>query len=105
MPSYELSTFAESDLDKVLQYSFERFGENQMLKYNAQLMSCFDEISKISGHYKKIERKGKTLRSLHCPKHYIFALERGDQPLLIIAILHERMDLTIRIQNRLVKTI
>ena len=85
MHSYELSVLAALDLDQILQYTFECFGQGQMLKYNAQLIACFDEISGEFGLFKKIERSGKTIRSLHCQKHYIFALEREDQPILIIA--------------------
>lgn len=101
MPTYELSALAVSDLDEILQYSFERFGKKQMLKYSTQLASCLDKISENNGHYKRIEINRKTVRSLHCQKHYIFALERTDKPLLILAVLHEKMELTRHLKNRL----
>jgi len=37
----------------------------------------------------------------HCKKHYLFALSEPDKPLLIIAVLHEQMDLINRLKNRL----
>ena len=101
MPTYQLSALAAEDLDEILQYTFERFGKKQMLKYNTQLSVCLDKISQDEGLYKKIEIEEKIVRSLRCQKHYIFALERGDKPLLILAILHEKMELTRRLKNRL----
>ena len=41
------------------------------------------------------------LRMAHCESHYLFCLPRRDAPALIIAILHERMDLMARLAGRL----
>ena len=41
------------------------------------------------------------VRVMHCQHHYIFGLMREDAPMLIVAILHERMDVIARLQNRL----
>jgi len=64
-------------------------------------MTCFEEVSSESDRYKSLDRKGKTIRILHCQKHFIFGLERRDLPVLIIAIFHEKMDLMNRIGDRL----
>lgn len=101
MYTYQLSALAAEDLDEILQYTFERFGRKQMLKYSNQLAACLDEISKDDGLYKKIEIEKYTVRSLRCQKHYLFGLEREDKSLLIIAILHEKMELIRRLRNRL----
>ena len=39
----------------------------------------------------------------HCEHHYAFALPREGAPALIVAILHERMDLMTRLAERLNK--
>lgn len=41
------------------------------------------------------------LRLAHCGHHYIFCLPREDAPALIVAVLHERMDLMLRLAARL----
>ncbi len=41
------------------------------------------------------------LRMMRCEHHYIFCLPRPETPALIVAILHERMDLIARIAGRL----
>lgn len=41
------------------------------------------------------------LRMAHCERHYLFCLPRSDAPALIVAILHERMDLIVRLAGRL----
>ena len=40
---------------------------------------------------------------LHFEYHYIFCLPRDDAPALIVAILHERMDLMARLADRLAR--
>jgi plasmid stabilization system protein ParE len=41
------------------------------------------------------------LRMARCERHYVFCFPRLDAPALIVAILHERMDLVARLENRL----
>lgn len=41
------------------------------------------------------------LRMLHCEHHYVFCLPRVSDPSLIVAILHERMDVVTRVADRL----
>jgi plasmid stabilization system protein ParE len=36
-----------------------------------------------------------------CEHHYIFCLSRDDAPALVVAIFHERMDLMVRLTDRL----
>ena len=41
------------------------------------------------------------LRMLHCGHHYIFCLPRQAALALVVAILHERMDIMTRLRLRL----
>jgi len=41
------------------------------------------------------------LRMAHCEHHYVFCLPREHTPALIVAILHERMDLLTQLTSRL----
>ena len=101
MPPYEFSERADEDYDGIMQYTLDNFGEKQMVKYSDQLIACLNTISDDKAIYKKIENEGRVIRSLHCQKHYIFGLERKNNPLLIIAIFHERMNLLEQLKNRL----
>lgn len=101
MPSYELSQLAESDLEHILEYTFVNFGKNQMYKYKRQLEHCLKILANNVPSYRRLDIDGKYIRSLHCQMHFLFALERQNRPLLIVAVLHERMDLVKRIRDRL----
>lgn len=41
------------------------------------------------------------LRMMRCEHHYVFCLPRWSAPALVVAILHERMDLMVRLTERL----
>ena len=41
------------------------------------------------------------LRMMRCEHHYIFCLPRDEAPALVVAILHERMNLMMRLADRL----
>ena len=101
MIPYQLSPRAKSDIEDILEYTFDSFGKRQMLKYKGQLEHCLKQLSSNLTSYRNLDIDGISIQSLHCQKHYIFAMDRQDRPLLIIAVLHEKMDLVKRLTNRL----
>lgn len=101
MNTYKFSPDAAFDLQSILDYTIKNFGKRQMLKYKEQLKACLNKLASTSYSGRILNVEGKSLRLLHCQKHYIFALERADNPLLVIAVLHEKMDLVERVKNRL----
>lgn len=100
---YKLSKAAENDWRSIMRYTLSEFGENQAKKYSADLIKCLEQISGVKNlkPSKTLNVSGKTVRVKSCKRHYIFALEKEDHPLIIIAILHERMDLMQRLKGRL----
>ncbi|WP_246856824.1 hypothetical protein [Brenneria corticis] len=42
-----------------------------------------------------------TLRMAHCEHHDVFFLPRDNEPMLVVAIFHQRMDLMARLAERL----
>ncbi len=52
-------------------------------------------------NFKDMSALYPALRMAHCEHHYVFCLPREDAPALIVAILHERMDLMARLADRL----
>lgn len=51
--------------------------------------------------FKDLSALYPALRMARCQHHYIFCLPREHAPALIVAILHERMDLIRRLADRL----
>jgi len=99
--SYEISIAAEKDWRGILRYTLDNFGKRQVQKYTNSLLKCLDDLANGVGLYKEIDVSGHQVLIKRCQRHYIFALNQTDQPLLIIAILHEQMDLIQRLKNRL----
>lgn len=62
-------------------------------------MAC---VSAGQGVYKEVNDIYPALRMVHCEHHCVFCLPRpNEEPMLIVAILHERMDLLRRLADRL----
>lgn len=99
---YILSKDAENDLRDILAYTLENFGESQVHKYTSLLDKCLKQLSNKKAFYKIAIFKGNEVMIQRCSKHYIFALDRSDRPILVLAIFHEQMDLMDRLKNRLV---
>jgi toxin ParE1/3/4 len=53
------------------------------------------------GSFKDMSALYPALRMAQCQHHYVFCLLRENTTALIVAILHERMDLIARLSNRL----
>ncbi len=100
-PSYELSPDAEEDWLSIIDYTYQQFGANQVVQYTEQLSKCIASLVAHEVPSKSINLDGLNIRSIHCQRHYIIAIDRIHRPMLIVAILHERMDLMRRLKNRL----
>ena len=98
---YKISKQAEEDWRNIINYTLNKFGEHQVQEYTKSLINCLNELADRKGYFKKIIISSYSVMVKHCQKHYIFAYDQQDGPLLIIAILHERMDLIQRLKNRL----
>jgi plasmid stabilization system protein ParE len=98
---YQLQQSAEDDLRGILRYTREKWGKDQAQVYAAKLETGIQRLVEGKGVYKILAGIHPSLRVARCESHYIFCLWRGDEPSLIVAILHERMDLIVRISERL----
>lgn len=76
-------------------------GAAQARRYAGQLQRCVEALARGEGGHRDLEDFHPGLRMVHCEHHYIFCLLRADAPALIVAILHERMDLIARVAGRL----
>ena len=96
---YRLIPAAEDDLVDIWKYTAKKWGREQAARYHHQLETCFDRIAPGRISAKSIAGIPKNLRSVRCQHHYVFFIP-GD-PVIVIAILHEKMDFLSRLANRM----
>lgn len=99
--AYVLTDAAETDLREIVRYTRKQWGDEQVRSYIAKLKHGIERLAKGSGASKEMSDLYPSLRMVHCEHHYIFCLQREDAPALVVAILHERMDLVARLASRL----
>lgn len=96
---YVLTAAAEADLRSIIRYTRQQWGDAQTRRYIADLTLGIERIA--GGDGKDMSDLYPGLRMSRCRHHYLFCLPRADAPALIVAILHERMDLIARLAGRL----
>jgi toxin ParE1/3/4 len=81
---------AESDLEEIWLYSFEKWNEEQADRYYDQLIEGIDKLldNPELGKSRATIRNG--YRSIHIGSHLIYYRVEGDD-IRIIRVLHERM--------------
>lgn len=101
MTAYGLTSSAESDLRGIIRYTRLSWGDTQVRRYIAQLEHGIKRLAAGEGAFKDMRAIHPALRMAHCGQHFVFCLPRKDRPALIVAILHERMDLMKRVAGRI----
>jgi plasmid stabilization system protein ParE len=101
MAGYVFTAQADNDLDGIIEYTRRQWGDAQARRYLTKMRLCLDRIADERGRYRIETGFSRPVRVLRCQHHYIFCLPRDGGPALILAILHERMDLLTRITERL----
>ncbi|MGV7197434.1 type II toxin-antitoxin system RelE/ParE family toxin [Xanthomonas axonopodis] len=101
MHGYVLTDAAEADLRGIIRYTSTRWGQAQVCRYIADLERGIARLAAGEGTFKDLSTLCPALRMSHCMHHYVFCLPREHAPSLIVAILHERMDLIMRLAGRL----
>jgi plasmid stabilization system protein ParE len=76
-------------------------GDAQVRSYLAKLERGIDRLVAGQDAFKDMAALYPALRMARCEHHYIFCLPRDDAPSLVVAIFHERMDLMVRLAERL----
>ena len=97
--SYKLTNKAVDDLTKIWDYTVEKWSEEQADKYYSLLLDSCQIIAnnpELGKNYFGIETE---LFGLKTNRHIIFYRKLVDKPIEITRILHERMDLTNRINE------
>lgn len=103
MPDYKLTMHAEQDLRDIARYTIDKWGMAQAERYEAILSKRFQEIAQGVVTPRTFLKRRPDLLFAHCEHHYIFYLQsKNSANPIILAVLHERMDLMRRLKNWLV---
>ncbi len=99
MAKFLISNKAVQDLTQIWEYTYEVWSPGRADKYYELLIETCQEIAKnpeIGKNYDDIE---KSIYGYGVGKHIIFYHEIKSGEILIVRILHERMDLKSRIEE------
>lgn len=99
--SYVVSKGAAADLRDITRYTVTNWGEAQCRADVAEIEKAAEAVAQGVGVFKDMSFLLPGLRMAFCGKHFIFCMPKAGQPSVILAILHERMDLMARLKNRL----
>lgn len=99
--AYILTKAASADLLDIVRHTNEQWGEEQCRSYVAGLEKAAHRLALGEGHFKDLSFIYPSLRGIKSGSHFIFCLPRPKDTAVILAILHERMDLVARIKTRL----
>jgi toxin ParE1/3/4 len=111
MPRYVLSPFAEQDIEAILEWTHQHFGEKGRLRYEALLTQAIRDVAadprRAGSHARpEIAAKGwtyhlrysrdrvkKSAGRVHRPRHFLLYRTSDDGQVEIGRVLHEGMDL------------
>lgn len=99
--AYVLTAAAEADLRGIIRHTRSQWGAAQARVYVGKLGIGMAQIAAGEGRFNDLSAFHPGLRMARCEHHYLFCLPRKGAPALILALLHERMDLMLRLADRL----
>lgn len=92
---------AEAELREIVRHTRKQWGEAQARNYMTKPRCGIQALASGKKPYKDMSGLYPALRMARCEHHYIFCLPQPDAPALVVAILHERMDIMARLAHRL----
>ena len=98
---YVLSPGALADIQEIARYTTAQWGEDQCRTYIAALEAKATALAAGSCPFRDLGSLMPGLRAATSGRHYIFCLPRPNAPALILAVLHERMDILAHLKSRL----
>ena len=101
MLSYEKIPEVDADLEEIARYTILEWGAAQAGLYMDKLHQCFQNITSKKMIGKTFSNRYPHLFVIRCEHHYVFYFHPKKSKPIIIAVLHERMDLLTRLKVRL----
>ena len=99
--NYVYTREAEAELREIVRYSTRQWGVAQARAYARQIDAVAAALAAGQGVFKDWGDLLPGLRGQGAGSHYVFCVDRPGQSALILAILHQRMDLMARLKERL----
>lgn len=102
-PRYRLTEPAVDDLKEIWRYTSDKHDEAQADKYLDTLKIGCEKIADAPERWRILTLVGVEVRFYRCEHHYIVYATTGIKgtKVAILAFLHERMDLMMRLKDRL----
>jgi plasmid stabilization system protein ParE len=101
LTAWQLTQAADADLRAIIRYTRDEWGAEQARSYARALEQAIQALADHPQRHRTLPQVHPDVRIARYRQHLIFALPRADRPTLILAILHERMDLITRLAHRL----
>ena len=101
MPLYELTEEADADVQAIARYTVVTWGIEQARRYEALLEKHMQAIGRQKARTRVFLKHRPELFVSRIEHHYVFHQVRKNQCPLILAVLHENMDLMSRLGSRL----
>ena len=98
---YILTRSAAAELREIVRYTQREWGTTQCRMYIERLETTATQLALGEGVFRTRDDLLPGLRVRRAGHHYIFCLPQVAEPPVILAILHERMDLITRLKERL----
>lgn len=98
---YILTAGAADDIREIARYTDRQWGKQQREAYVAQLEKVATDLALGKGVFRERNDVYPGVRVQLAGHHFVFCLPRKAEPALILAVLHERMDLVARLTGRL----
>jgi toxin ParE1/3/4 len=95
MARFDITHEATEDLYKIWEYTVDTWSEEQANKYYSELIASFEVISAAPFNVgKSFDEIIPDLRAYHIQRHMIFYIIQNNERVLIVRVLHEKMDFT-----------
>ena len=95
----KVSKAASGDLREIYAYTLERWGERQADAYLGSLEMSMDSIIDGTALIRPLASRRKGMFKLHIGRHLIVFREPATGEILIIRVLHDRMDIESRLEK------
>jgi plasmid stabilization system protein ParE len=92
---------AEAELREIVRYTTRRWGAAKARAYARQIDDAAAALAAGQGVFKDWGELLPGLRVKAAGSHFVFCAHRTESPTLVLAILHQRMDLMTRLKDRL----
>ena len=99
MASYRITNKAVEDLTNIYTYTFQTWSEKQADLYYVMLIECFQEIADKPIVGKKYPEIDSDILGVHINRHIVFYRCILNSHVEIIRILHDSMDLIVRMHE------